>query len=44
MLGWLVAAPVVLAVLYTIFVPCFKYLVGRFGGIPSSPRTPMKVV
>jgi hypothetical protein len=44
MLGWLVAAPVVLAVLYTVFVPCFKYLVGRFGGIPSSPRTPMKVV
>uniref|UniRef100_A0ACD5TZJ0 Uncharacterized protein n=2 Tax=Avena sativa TaxID=4498 RepID=A0ACD5TZJ0_AVESA len=43
-LGWLVAAPVVMVVLYTGSIPCFKYLVGRFGGIPSSPRTPMKVV
>ncbi|VAH23783.1 hypothetical protein VPH35_011892 [Triticum aestivum] len=43
-LGWIVAAPFVMAGLYTLSVPCFKYLVGRFGVIPSSPRTPMKAV
>uniref|UniRef100_A0A453A3I2 DUF2062 domain-containing protein n=1 Tax=Aegilops tauschii subsp. strangulata TaxID=200361 RepID=A0A453A3I2_AEGTS len=43
-LGWMVAAPFVMAGLYTLSVPCFKYLVGRFGVIPSSPRTPMKAV
>ncbi|XP_066329530.1 uncharacterized protein [Miscanthus floridulus] len=44
MLGWLVAAPFVLAVLYVVSFPCFKVLVNRFGGIPSSPRTPIKAV
>jgi hypothetical protein len=44
MLGWLIAAPFVLGVLYMVSVPCFKVLVDRFGGIPSSPRTPIKAV
>ncbi|CAN6326367.1 unnamed protein product [Urochloa humidicola] len=44
MLGWLIAAPFVLGVLYIVSVPCFKVLVNRFGGIPSSPRTPIKAV
>ncbi|PWZ19279.1 hypothetical protein Zm00014a_006148 [Zea mays] len=44
MLGWLIAAPFVLAVLYAVSFPCFKVLVNRFGSIPSSPRTPFKAV
>lgn len=48
MLGWLIAAPFVLGVLYAASVPCFKVLVDRFGSGPStsspSPRTPMKAV
>ncbi|KQJ96169.1 hypothetical protein BRADI_3g21370v3 [Brachypodium distachyon] len=44
MLGWVIAAPLVLAVLYTMLIPCFKFLVNKFGIIPSSPRTPSKVV
>lgn len=44
MLGWLIAAPIVLVVLYAVSFPCFKILVNRFGGIPSSPRTPIKAV
>jgi len=44
MLGWLIAAPFALGILYTVSLPCFKVLVDRFGGIPSSPRTPIKAV
>uniref|UniRef100_A0A0A9F6Y1 Uncharacterized protein n=1 Tax=Arundo donax TaxID=35708 RepID=A0A0A9F6Y1_ARUDO len=44
MLGWLIAAPFVLGVLYTVSVPCFKILVDRFGSTPLSPRTPIKAV
>uniref|UniRef100_A0A0E0DKV1 DUF2062 domain-containing protein n=1 Tax=Oryza meridionalis TaxID=40149 RepID=A0A0E0DKV1_9ORYZ len=44
MLGWLIAAPFALAALYMVFIPCFKLMVDRFGGVPSSPRTPIKLV
>ncbi|BAS91868.1 uncharacterized protein [Oryza sativa Japonica Group] len=44
MLGWLIAAPFALAALYMVFTPCFKLMVDRFGGVPSSPRTPIKLV
>uniref|UniRef100_A0A0E0KXI7 DUF2062 domain-containing protein n=1 Tax=Oryza punctata TaxID=4537 RepID=A0A0E0KXI7_ORYPU len=44
MLGWLITAPFALAALYMVFIPCFKLMVDRFGGVPSSPRTPIKLV
>lgn len=44
MLGWLIAAPFVLAALYTVSIPCFKLLIDKFGSIPSNPRTPIKAV
>ncbi|CAN1178732.1 hypothetical protein LINPERHAP2_LOCUS33827 [Linum perenne] len=36
--GWLIATPAIMAVLYVIFLPCFKVLVVKFRGTPSSPR------
>ncbi|KAL6864944.1 hypothetical protein ACP4OV_016095 [Aristida adscensionis] len=44
MLGWLMAAPFVLGGLYIILIPCFKVLVDKFGGIPSSTRPPIKAI
>ncbi|XP_020680741.1 uncharacterized protein LOC110098302 isoform X1 [Dendrobium catenatum] len=38
LLGWIVAAPIILAVLYSLFVPTFKYLIHKFGNVPSSPE------
>ena len=38
LLGWTAAAPIILGVVYTIFVPCFKYLVHQFGSPPSSQK------
>ncbi|KAG6659142.1 hypothetical protein CIPAW_03G012600 [Carya illinoinensis] len=38
LLGWLVAAPFILATLYVILLPCFKLLVHKFSSIPSSPN------
>ncbi|KAJ4964561.1 hypothetical protein NE237_016410 [Protea cynaroides] len=38
MLGWLIAAPFILAALYMVLVPCFKCLVSKFGPPTSSPR------
>ncbi|KAG8487237.1 hypothetical protein CXB51_020575 [Gossypium anomalum] len=35
LLGWLVAAPIVLGTLYFIFLPMFKFLVPKFGGAPE---------
>ncbi|KAF3776988.1 hypothetical protein EJ110_NYTH46822 [Nymphaea thermarum] len=40
LLGWLIAAPVILAVLYVLFFPCFKYLIRKFS-IPSAPSAPL---
>lgn len=37
LLGWLVASPFILGVLYLFFLPLFKYMVYKFGVIPSSP-------
>ncbi|KAM7253322.1 hypothetical protein ACFE04_025940 [Oxalis oulophora] len=39
-LGWLIAAPFILAGLYVVFLPCFKILVRNFSSGPISPRTP----
>ncbi|CAN6475429.1 unnamed protein product [Victoria cruziana] len=39
LLGWFIAAPVILAVLYVFFFPCFKYLVRKFS-VPSAPSAP----
>ncbi|KAJ4757516.1 E3 ubiquitin-protein ligase [Rhynchospora pubera] len=36
-LGWLIATPFMLVLLYMIFLPCFKLLAQRFGTVPSSP-------
>ncbi|XP_011011076.1 PREDICTED: uncharacterized protein LOC105115762 isoform X5 [Populus euphratica] len=38
LLGWLVAAPFILAALYIIFLPCFKVLVHKFSTVPLSPK------
>ncbi|KAK8552394.1 hypothetical protein V6N12_040989 [Hibiscus sabdariffa] len=38
LLGWLVAAPIILAALYMIFLPIFKVVVPKFRSVPSSPR------
>lgn len=40
MLGWIVSAPVILAALYTFFLPIFKYLIRKFRTIP--PLSPKK--
>ncbi|XP_042493626.1 uncharacterized protein LOC122073157 [Macadamia integrifolia] len=37
LLGWLIAAPFILAALYLVLLPCFKFLVSKFGS-PPSPR------
>ncbi|GAB2224291.1 hypothetical protein Droror1_Dr00005044 [Drosera rotundifolia] len=37
-LGWVVAAPFILAVLYILLLPCFKFLVQKFNTTPSSPK------
>ncbi|OVA01318.1 protein of unknown function DUF2062 [Macleaya cordata] len=40
LLGWLVASPFILAILYVILLPCFKLLVHKFSPLPlpSSPK------
>lgn len=40
LLGWLIATPFILGMLYVFFLPCFKYLVHKFTVDPSSPRQP----
>ncbi|KAF8404034.1 hypothetical protein HHK36_008910 [Tetracentron sinense] len=42
LLGWVVAAPFILAMLYLVFLPCFKYLVPKFSALPSSPKKPLQ--
>ncbi|OMO77626.1 hypothetical protein COLO4_25070 [Corchorus olitorius] len=41
LLGWLVAAPIILAILYTVFLPIFKVLVPKFSSVPMSPKKPL---
>ncbi|KAM0940215.1 hypothetical protein DsansV1_C19g0161531 [Dioscorea sansibarensis] len=41
LLGWFVAAPFILGTLYTFFLPCFKFLVQKFGSLPPSPKKPV---
>ncbi|GAB4845093.1 hypothetical protein Ancab_038499 [Ancistrocladus abbreviatus] len=41
LLGWLFAAPFILAILYILFIPCFKFLVRKFSAVPVSPRKPL---
>ncbi|KAJ0960809.1 hypothetical protein J5N97_001310 [Dioscorea zingiberensis] len=41
LLGWFVAAPFILGALYIAFLPCFKYLVHKFGSLPPSPKKPV---
>ncbi|XP_057973037.1 uncharacterized protein LOC131161349 [Malania oleifera] len=41
LLGWLVAAPFILALLYILFLPCFKLLVHKFSSVPLSPKRPL---
>lgn len=38
LLGWIIAAPLILVALYTILLPAFKYLVFKFGTVPPSPK------
>lgn len=41
LLGWLVAAPVILVVLHILLFPCCKILVSKFSTAPSSPKKPL---
>ncbi|XP_026446718.1 uncharacterized protein LOC113347306 isoform X2 [Papaver somniferum] len=41
LLGWVVASPFILAVLYVILLPCSKFLVHKFAPLPSSPKKPL---
>ncbi|KAL6983267.1 hypothetical protein U1Q18_016657 [Sarracenia purpurea var. burkii] len=41
LLGWLVAAPFMLAVMHLLFLPCFKILVRKYSTAPSSPKKPL---
>ncbi|KAK9271267.1 hypothetical protein L1049_026857 [Liquidambar formosana] len=41
LLGWLVAAPFILATLYILFLPCFKLLVRKFSTATISPKKPL---
>ncbi|XP_015873838.2 uncharacterized protein LOC107410866 isoform X1 [Ziziphus jujuba] len=41
LLGWVIAAPFLLATLYILFLPCFKILVRKFTSVPLSPRKPL---
>ncbi|OAY23812.1 uncharacterized protein LOC110605883 [Manihot esculenta] len=38
LLGWLVAAPFILAILYIVFFPFFNVLVRKFSSVTSSPE------
>ncbi|PKA54561.1 hypothetical protein AXF42_Ash000396 [Apostasia shenzhenica] len=38
LVGWIIAAPFILAALYSVFVPIFKYLVHKLSSIPSTPE------
>ncbi|OAY71660.1 hypothetical protein ACMD2_10588 [Ananas comosus] len=38
LLGWFIAVPFILALLYAIFLPCFKLLVHKFSSELSSPK------
>ncbi|XP_062153911.1 uncharacterized protein LOC133862067 isoform X2 [Alnus glutinosa] len=42
LLGWLVAAPFILAILYVTLLPCFKFLVHKFSPVPLSPKKPLR--
>ncbi|KAJ9167222.1 hypothetical protein P3X46_021888 [Hevea brasiliensis] len=42
LLGWLVAAPFILAALYIIFFPFFKVMVRKFSPVPLSPKNSSK--
>lgn len=43
LLGWLVAAPFILGILYAVLLPCFAILVSKFSSssLPSSPKIPL---
>lgn len=41
LLGWFVAAPIILAILYVMFLPIFTILVRKFSAGPSSPKAPL---
>lgn len=38
LLGWLAATPFIFTALYVVFIPCFKLLVHKYSGLPSSPN------
>ncbi|KAL5571752.1 hypothetical protein UlMin_021349 [Ulmus minor] len=41
LLGWLIASPFIMAILYILFLPCFKVLVRKFSSVPLSPKKPL---
>ncbi|XP_074280174.1 uncharacterized protein LOC141605352 isoform X1 [Silene latifolia] len=44
LLGWLIATPFIMAVLYILLLPCFKVLVRKFKSSSSSPKKPSSEV
>ncbi|KAF8048729.1 hypothetical protein N665_2422s0001 [Sinapis alba] len=43
LLGWLVATPFFFTALYVVLLPCFKFLVCKFGTVASTPKTPTHI-
>ncbi|CAI9757789.1 unnamed protein product [Fraxinus pennsylvanica] len=41
LLGWVVAAPFIMGILYILLLPCFKILVRKFSTVPSTPNKPV---
>ncbi|KAL2893963.1 Mitochondrial distribution and morphology protein 10 [Bienertia sinuspersici] len=40
LVGWLFAAPFILALLYVVLLPCYKILVKKFSSVSPSPKKP----
>ncbi|CAA7046474.1 unnamed protein product [Microthlaspi erraticum] len=43
LLGWLIATPFVIIGLYILFLPCFKFLVRKFGSASPSEKKPSEL-
>ncbi|KMZ57087.1 Cytoplasmic membrane protein [Zostera marina] len=39
LVGWFVAAPFILAALFVMFLPCFKFLIKKFSSLPANPSS-----
>ncbi|XP_004506459.1 uncharacterized protein [Cicer arietinum] len=42
LLGWVVASPLILGILYVVLLPCINYLIRKLSSPPSSPKMPLQ--